>query len=341
MAQAVESILGQTLRDLELVVIDDASSDRSPDILAGFAGRDSRIRVLRSDAPLGLAAASNLACELARGPLVARLDHDDVALPDRLDRQAAFLAAHERVAVVGGAAVVIDDAGTSHHLLRPPTDDVGIRAELGRHNCIIHPTVMLRREALRSMGGYRARFALSDDYDLWVRLAERYQLANLPDVLVRYRVHPEQVSHQDLEQRVLSDLAVQALARRRHAGLGEPPSGDHPITRADLAELGVSEDVIETTVAKACLDRAVLLDDIERPRLALAALARTPGFASSTSVRRQTLARYHASLARHRWRRAQRVRSLASALRAVRARPALLGRFASRLFRRERDPATS
>ena len=340
-AQAVESILGQTLRELELVVVDDASSDGSPDILADFARRDARIRVFRSDTRLGLAAASNLAGERARAPLVARLDSDDIAAPDRLERQAKYLAEHERVAVVGGAAVVIDDAGNSYHLLRPPVDDAAIRAELLRHNCIIHPAVMLRREAVRSAGGYRARFALSDDYDLWLRLAERHRLANLPDVLVRYRVHPEQVSHQDLEQRVLSDLAAQTLARRRHAGLGEPPSGDGPITRTDLATLGVSEDVIESAIAKYYLDRAVLLDDIDRPRLALAALARTPGFTASPALRRQVLARYHASCARHRWRRAQRMRSLASAVRAVRARPALLGLFASRLIGRQRNPAAS
>jgi len=93
-AQAVESILGQTLRELELVVVDDASSDRSPDILASFARRDPRIRVFRSSAALGVAAALNLACDEARGPLVARLDGDDVAVPDRLERQAAYLATH-------------------------------------------------------------------------------------------------------------------------------------------------------------------------------------------------------------------------------------------------------
>ena len=337
-AQAVESILGQTLRELELVVVDDASSDRSPDILASFARRDSRIRVLRSSAPLGVAAALNLACDEARGPLVARLDGDDVAVPDRLERQATYLAAHERVAVVGGAAVVIDESGKSHHLLRPPADDATIRAELVRQNCMVHPTVMLRRAALRSAGGYRARFVGAEDYDLWLRLAERHQLANLPDVLVRYRVHPEQVSHQDLEARALAVLAAQALARRRRAGRDETPSDERPISRADLAELGVSEDAVESGIAEACLDRALLLDDIDRPRLALAALARTPGFAVSPAVRRRTVARYHAALARRRWRRAQRARSLASALRALRARPALLGRVASRLIRRDRTP---
>jgi glycosyltransferase involved in cell wall biosynthesis len=240
-AQAVESILGQTLRDLELVVVDDASSDRSPDILANLARRDPRIRVHRSDARPGVAAASNLACEQARGRLIARLEADDVAEPQRLERQAAYLAERQRVVLVGGAAGVIDDAGKRYHLLRPPTGDAAIRAELVRRNCIIHPTVMLRREALLSVGGYRARFVLAEDYDPWLRLAERHQVANLPDVLVGYRVHPRQASHQDLERRVLVVLAAQALARRRRAGRREEPAGDRPITRAELAELGVPE----------------------------------------------------------------------------------------------------
>jgi hypothetical protein len=222
--------------------------------------------------------------------------------------------------------VVIDEAGAPHYTLRPPTDDGAIRAALSRRNCIIHSTVMVRAGALRSAGGYRARFTFADDYDLWLRLADRSPLANLPDVLAHYRVHVGQFSEQDVEGQAIAVLAVQALARRRRAGAGETPTRDGPITRADLAELGVGDEAVERTVTQMCLDRALLLADIERSRLALAALARTPGFATSPAVRRRSLAGYQAALARRRWRRGQRARGLVAALGAVRTRPALLAR---------------
>jgi hypothetical protein len=335
-AQAVESVLGQTLRELELIVVDDASSDGTPDILSIFARRDSRVRIHRHDTHLGIPAALNLACRRARAPLIARLDGDDVAVPDRLERQTAHLARHDRLALVGGAAIVIDDTGRPHHRLRPPAD---VHAQLLERNVIIHSTVTLRRDALERVGGYRARFAGAEDYDLWLRLAERYQLGNLTDALVHYRIHPGQLSHQALEQQVLSILAVKILARRRRAGVDEGPAGDQPVTRADLAQLGVTPDAVQSALGRACLDRAVDLGDLDQPSLSLATLASTPGFATSEAVRRRTLARYHSLLARRRWHRGQFGRSLASVLRAIRARPALLGRLAGRWIRPARNAA--
>jgi GT2 family glycosyltransferase len=337
-AQAVESVLRQTLRDLELVVVDDASSDATPSILRDLARRDPRIRVRRAETHLGLAAAQNLACASARAPLLAHLDGDDVAVPDRVERQAAYLDAHPGTALAGGAAVVIDEAGRPHHTLRPPTGDGAIRAALSRRNCIIHSTVMVRADALRRAGGYRTRFEFADDYDLWLRLADRYRLVNLPDVLVYYRVHAGQASEQDVERQAVGVLAVQALARRRRAGLDESPTGDGPITVAELRELGVGDEALVRAVTRICLVRALLMDDIERPRLALVALARTPGFATSPAVRRRTLAGYRAALARRRWRRGERARALGAALRAVRTRPALLARIPG-LLRPRQQPA--
>ena len=337
-AQAVESILTQTMSDLEFIVVDNASSDRTPEILATFARGDARLRMRRTDADVGLAAALNLACEEAQGLLIARMDGDDVAMSGRLERQAACLADHPLVALVGGAAILIDDTGKGYHARRPPTGGSDIRASLVERNCIIS-TVMMRRNALSRVGGYRARFTHAEDYDLWLRLAERYRLANLPDVVLHYRLHPGQVSHQALEQQVVSALAAQAAARRRRAGIDEGPVDDRKITWADLVELGITEDAVRSALAKACLHRAADLCDLYRSSLAVATLASTPGFTTSEEVRWHTLARYHAVLARRRWSRGQLGGSLVSALRAVHARPALLRRLAGRLIRPGRGPA--
>src|SRR5215813_11586080 len=126
---AVESVLAQTAGDLELIVIDDGSSDATPEILASFG--DSRLRVERR-AGAGLTRALNRALDLARAPLVARLDADDVALPERLGRQRQYLDAHPDVGLLGTWARELDPAGREVAILRPPVDDAAIRRALIR-----------------------------------------------------------------------------------------------------------------------------------------------------------------------------------------------------------------
>jgi hypothetical protein len=331
-AQAVESILAQTLPDLELVVVDDASTDRTPEILSTQARRDARLRVCRLPGRSGLAAALNLGCGQARGTLIARMDGDDVALPHRLASQVAFLRAHPDVALVGGGAIVIDAAGRPLDTRCPPAGDAQIRASLDRRNCLIHSTVTLRRDALRALGGYRAAFLHAEDYDLWLRFAERHRLANLPEPVLRYRVHGTQVSQHALEQQVVSTLAAQVAARRRRAGEAERV-GPAPITRAILVGLGVPAAAIRGVMETTCIHRAAELAALGQTDLAVATLAVAPGFAGAPAARRHAAARLHAELARRLWRRRQLGRSLAAAGRAVRLRPALLARAAWRVVR--------
>src|SRR5262249_31434917 len=139
---AVKSILGQTAADLELIVIDDGSTDDTP-VLLDSAG-DSRLRVERQ-APAGLAAALNRALGLARAPLVARLDAEGVAPPARLERQRAFLGAHPEVGLLGTGAREVDAAGRVVATVAPPAEDAGIRAMLIRRNPFVHSSVMMRR----------------------------------------------------------------------------------------------------------------------------------------------------------------------------------------------------
>ena len=129
--EAVESVLGQTLADLELIVVDDGSTDSTPALLAGFARADARVRVL-TQAVGGLTSTLNAGCALVRAPLIARMDADDVALPDRLERQVAFLDAHPDVALLGGGIVLVDEARTR---VRPRTGSGragSLRAERAR-----------------------------------------------------------------------------------------------------------------------------------------------------------------------------------------------------------------
>jgi len=208
---AVESVLAQTAGDLELIVIDDGSSDATPEILASFG--DSRLRVERREGA-GLTRALNRALDLARAPLVARLDADDVALPERLGRQRAFLDAHPEVGLLGAGAREVDAAGRDVAVVTPPAADADIRRALIRRNPFVHSTVVMRRSALEEAGGYDESIAVAQDYDLWMRMSRSTRLANLPEPLVVRRLLPGAVSATREAERLSAEARVRWRAVR-------------------------------------------------------------------------------------------------------------------------------
>jgi len=214
---AVASVLTQTLTDLELIVVDDGSADATPHILAGV--RDPRIRVERRSRG-GLTPALNHALGLARAPLVARLDADDVALPERLARQVAFLDTNPEVGVLGSAAREVNGDGREVRVVRPPEDDAALRHALIRRNPMVHSTVTMRRAAIERVGGYDPLFAVAQDYDLWMRLAGVTRLANLREPLVVRRLLPRRVS----VARDADRLRAEARARWRAVRTGAYPA---------------------------------------------------------------------------------------------------------------------
>jgi glycosyltransferase involved in cell wall biosynthesis len=190
---ALASVLGQTFSDLELVVVDDASTDATPEILAG--ADDQRLRVLRNDAHLGLAGSLNRGLDEARGTYVARLDADDVAMPRRLEMQLARIRSTPTIAIVGSGALEIDASGRAGRVHAMPAGQVEVRWAALFSSPFLHPTVLVERDVLDRNGlRYDTGFEESEDYDLWSRLLERAEGDNLPDPLVLYRVHPEQAS---------------------------------------------------------------------------------------------------------------------------------------------------
>jgi glycosyltransferase involved in cell wall biosynthesis len=202
---AVASVLGQTAGDLELIVVDDGSTDATPDALA--AVRDPRLRVERR-AQAGLTSSLNHALGLARADLIARLDADDVALPERLGRQRAFLAERPAVGLLGTAAREVDAGGREVRIVRPPTDDAALRRALIRANPFVHSSVMARRALVERAGGYDATLPVAQDYDLWMRLAALTQLGNLAEPLVIRRLVPGRVSVEREEDRLRAEARV-------------------------------------------------------------------------------------------------------------------------------------
>ena len=209
--EAVESVLGQTMGDLELIVIDDGSTDGTPAILESFG--DPRLRVEQRGRG-GLTSALNRALTLARAPLLARLDADDVAVPERLARQRAFLDAHPDVGLLGSAAREVDPSGRDIRTVRPPTDDAALRRALIRSNPFVHSSMMMRRAAVDLVKGYDPSFPVAQDYDLWMRVSRVTRMANLAEPLVVRRILPGRVTATRDTERLRAEARVRWRAVR-------------------------------------------------------------------------------------------------------------------------------
>ncbi|MEA5440938.1 glycosyltransferase [Cyanobium gracile] len=245
---SVESLILQSEPRIEIIAIDDGSRDATARLLSRMAARDQRIAVVRQPRE-GLVTALNRGLALARAPLVARMDGDDIAHPERLERQAAFLEAHPDVVVVGSAIRVVDRHGNWLRDQAFPTAPVAVARALQQANCLAHPSVMLRREPVLAAGGYRRAFVMAEDFDLWLRLSEHHALANLSTPLLDYRDHHAQASWCHIEQRIISELAALACARARRAGRPDPAPRT-VVTGHDLHAMGMDGPSVARETAR-------------------------------------------------------------------------------------------
>ncbi len=190
---AIDSVLAQTFSDFELLVVIDASTDRSHDIVESY--RDPRVRLLVNETNVGLAASLNRGLAIIASDYVARLDGNDLSFPERLARQVAYLDAHPEVAVVGSQATLIDIAGRRVGKARRPATELGMRWHRIFGSPLIHSSVMFRRAIVwDALGGYDSRYRFGEDFELWNRLAKEHAMRNLPEALVAYRDDPGSMS---------------------------------------------------------------------------------------------------------------------------------------------------
>jgi glycosyltransferase involved in cell wall biosynthesis len=216
--EAIDSILRQTFEDFEFVIIDDGSVDQTPALLKGY--HDARLRVYRQ-ANQGQSSALNQGIRMAVGSYIARMDGDDICLPERLERQVCFLDAHPEVALVGTWCTKIDTGTGQKRLQRLPEDDGSIRRFLAIDNPFIHSSVMIRKSVLDRVGLYDEGL-IWQDYDLWVRIARYYGMANIHDPLVIRRKHPASLTLRSRKSREFWELfRIQWRAARWLAFRGE------------------------------------------------------------------------------------------------------------------------
>jgi glycosyltransferase involved in cell wall biosynthesis len=221
--EAVESILAQTFCEFEFLIIDDGSTDRSRILLEDLAARDSRIRFF-SRANTGYTQALNEGLALSRGTFIARMDADDVSVPTRFEIQLAYLRAHPDCVAVGTGVLLIDPDGQPLcGWAKSQSHEEIDRAHLGgQGGAMVHPATIFRRDTLLAIGGYRVEFEPAEDLDVFLRLAERGRLANVPDVLVHYRQHMRSVGHQRQAQQL---DGIRAAVTEAHIRRGLPIEG--------------------------------------------------------------------------------------------------------------------
>lgn len=215
--ESVESILNQTFKDFEFIIINDGSTDKSEYILQEFQKQDSRIKLI-SRTNKGIVSTRNQGLAEAKGIYIALMDADDIALPDRLAKQIEFLDANLDYVAIGSRVLLIDPEGwpicpfaksTSHEEI----DEAHLRCQGG---AICNPSALLRFDAVARIGGYRPEIKSAEDIDLFLRLAEVGKIINLSEILLKYRQHPKSIGHsQRAEQKQFADLAVMEAYQRR------------------------------------------------------------------------------------------------------------------------------
>ena len=234
LAEAVESILRQTFGDFECLIIDDGSSDGSLQILQSYAQRDHRIHLV-SRANTGHSRAINEMIQMSRGKYLARMDGDDIAMPDRFQKQVECLDARDDVVAVGGTVLWIGEKGDEIRTFAvgQTHEEIDAAHLAGVGGAVSHPAAMFRRDAMIAVGGIREETHLAEDIDLFLRLAENGRLMNLPDVVLKWRLHPGSTGATKARQQ---HEVKNRVVREAHVRRGLPVPADVTRPSADFAE---------------------------------------------------------------------------------------------------------
>jgi len=206
--EAIDSILSQSYTDFEFIIVNDGSTDNSPSIIKSYS--DKRIRLIDNEQNIGLTKSLNRAIKQGRGEYIARQDVDDISLPQRLEEQVKYLEQHPEIVALGTSRYVIDEDGK---IMRKEAALLKPGHNLFQANAFTHGSVMFRKAVIDELGGYNEVFRYSQDYELWLRVAQHHQIRNLPQVLYKLRSHGANIRLQHWEEATLYHLLALKVAR--------------------------------------------------------------------------------------------------------------------------------
>lgn len=205
---AIESILNQNFSDFEFIIINDGSTDRSLKEIKSYGLKDKRIRIINNTFNLGICSCLNRGLSLARGKYIVRMDSDDWSYPDRINKQLSFMESRPDVVICGGAIKVCDAKLKTTNPRRYPTSDREIRGKILRINPFAHPAVMYRKETAIKAGGYNEKLTTVEDYDLYFRLGNMGQFANLTSPVLKLRIRYDSISYSNVGRQTLLHMYV-------------------------------------------------------------------------------------------------------------------------------------
>ncbi|MDZ7587408.1 MAG: glycosyltransferase family 2 protein [Patescibacteria group bacterium] len=211
--KAIYSVLNQSFKDFEFLIINDVSTDNSKKIILSYD--DKRIRYIENKKNLGLTKSLNNGLKITKGEYIARQDADDVSAPERLEKQLRFLDTYPDYAVVGSFTKIIDEKSKVICQLERPIYFPEIKRALMIDNCITHGSVMIRKKCLLKIGFYDEEMKRSQDYELWLRLSEKYKLATLSEYLYSWRRHKENIEAKFLSEQKMYVKLAKVKAKKR------------------------------------------------------------------------------------------------------------------------------
>lgn len=211
-ASAIESVLAQTYKNFEFIIVNDASTDDSEKIILSFAANDKRIVYLTNEKNRQICETLNIGINAAKGEYIARMDADDWSFPDRFAKQIAFLAKNPEVVLLGGAIEVADEKMLVKNIRNYPLTDKNIRHTILKYSAFAHPAVIFKRETAIKCGLYSPLLIDSEDYDFFLRLGHYGKLANLEDILLRLRTHGKSVSQTRIKRQSILTIYIKFKA---------------------------------------------------------------------------------------------------------------------------------
>ncbi len=208
--QAINSILNQTFKDFEFLIINDGSTDGTAEILQSY--NDFRIRIINNEKNIGLTKSLNKGLKLAKGDYIARMDADDISLPERFERQVEFLNKNKKMGLVGTFWYTIDENGQEIDISKPTNSIYAV-------HFMCHGTSMIRKRCLDKIGFYREVFEFAQDYDLWLRIADKYEIKNIKEPLYKLRIRDDSISlKKKTQQNLYASLAIKMAKERKKYG---------------------------------------------------------------------------------------------------------------------------
>jgi len=190
--EAIESILNQTFRDFEFIIVDDGSTDKTPEILNEYAKKDKRIKIITNPKNIGLTKSLNKALKIAKGEYIARMDADDISLPERLKKQVNFLTNYPNFGLVGCNVIVIDEKG---NFVKNVTLPESLNSALRKRNRLVHGSVMFRKSLVKKIGGYNEKIFYAQDYEMFLRFSKISEIGRINEFLYKLRVHKSSLSY--------------------------------------------------------------------------------------------------------------------------------------------------